>query len=307
MKKLLIVGVAGFVGKHLVEEFSDNGYSVYGCDIYEKPKPLGIVKYFNVDILNKEQIKAVVYEIQPDIIVNLAAISSVGISWSVPQKTILVNVIGVLNILEVVRAAGIRPTILLVGSSEEYGASVDPVDEKSPLDANNPYGISKIAQENFARLYQQRYGMKICCVRAFNHIGIGQSENFAIPSFCKQVAQIEKSGMPGVIRAGNLAVQRDFSSVKDVVRAYRMIVEKGSYGKIYNVGSGKTYSLRELLDYIISLCSQEIVVEIDPGRFRPADISRICCDNTLIKRELGWMQKFDIYDTLREMFEEYLK
>lgn len=155
---------------------------------HELPKK---VEYHSFSILDSEKLKDLFNQIQPDIVINLAAVSSVGKSWEIPQETVLTYVIGALNVLEAARALEKNPAILLIGSSEEYAPTQDLIHEGSPLNANNPYGISKVMQENFARLYRQRYEMKVFCVRTFNHTGVGQTDTFVLPSFCKQVAEIE--------------------------------------------------------------------------------------------------------------------
>ena len=198
--KVLIFGASGFVGPYLAREFEGHGYEVVGTDI----KEAGGMPFKFADILDAGSVERVVREESPDMIVNLAAISSVGQSWNMPQTTVSVNVIGALNVLEAARRLEKTPKILFVGSSEEYEASDEPISEKNPLNANNPYGISKAAQERFAEVYRERFGMKVYCVRPFNHTGPGQSDSFVLPSFCKQVAEIEKSGKPGVIKVGNL-------------------------------------------------------------------------------------------------------
>ena len=258
------------------------------------------------DLLNAGSVETVIRDIEPDAIINLAAISSVGQSWGMPQTTMQVNVIGALNILEAARKQQTKPKIMFIGSSEEYIVSDKPMSENTPLDSNNPYGISKITQERFAALYREQYGLKVYCVRPFNHTGVGQRDSFVLPSFCKQVAEIEKSGRPGVIKVGNLAVRRDFSHVKDIVRAYRMILECKDDTQIYNVGSGKAYGLDELLEYITNLSNQKITVEIDPALVRPVDTPVICCDYSKVKRELGWEPKLTVFNALQELYKSYL-
>ena len=255
--------------------------------------------------MDSEAVEKLVNKIGPDIIVNLAAISSVGASWNIPQFTIQVNVVGALNIMEAARKSVKKPKILFVGSSEEYVISDFPMNEDRQLNASNPYGISKVTQEQFAKLYKEQYGLKIFCVRPFNHTGVGQRDSFVLPSFCKQVAEIEKSGNSGKIKVGNLTVKRDFRHVKDIVRAYRMIVESENCDLIYNVGSGTAYSLEDMLQYIIKMSSQKIEVEIDQSRFRPTDQPVICCDYNLIKKELGWEPQYTVFDALKEMLEYY--
>jgi len=305
MSKVLIFGVGGFVGGYLADELAHHGYEVVGSDINE-PKFIDKFSCFKTgNLLDKECVQKIVDEIKPDAIINLAAISSVGQSWNMPDVTMQVNVIGAINLMEAARRLDKLPKLMFIGSSEEYQISDVPIDEKTPLNANNPYGISKITQEQFVELYRERYGMKIYYVRPFNHTGIGQRDSFVLPSFCKQAAEIDMSGEPGVIHVGNLAAERDFSDVRDIVRAYRMILESSDCKKIYNVGSGEAYKLEELLKYIVSLSNQKIDIQVDEDRFRPIDTPVICCNHELITEELGWRPEYKIFDTLREMFNYY--
>ena len=306
MSKVLIFGAGGFVGSYLCKEFLNNGYKVIGTDKGEGTALPPEVDFYKADLMQADEVENLISKVQPDIIVNLAAISSVGVSWNMPQTTVLINVVGALNIMEAARKSEQKPKILFVGSSEEYVISEKALDEHTQLNANNPYGISKITQEQFAKLYREQYGLEIYCVRPFNHTGVGQRDSFVLPSFCKQVAEIEKSGKPGKIKVGNLKVKRDFSHVKDVVRAYRMIVENDKCDQIYNVGSGKSYSLEDMLTYIIGLSNQNIEIEVEQSRIRPTDQPVICCDRSLIKKELGWEPQYDVFDALKEIYESFL-
>lgn len=307
MSRVLIFGAGGFVGSYLCKEFLNNGYKVSGTDKGEGSALPSEVDFYRTDLMQANEVEKLIGQIQPDIIVNLAAISSVGASWNMPQTTMAINVIGALNIMEAARKSEKKPRILFVGSSEEYMISENPLDENTQLNANNPYGISKVTQEQFAKLYREQYGLKIYCVRPFNHTGIGQRDSFVLPSFCKQVAEIDKSGKDGKIQVGNLKVKRDFSHVKDVVRAYRMIVESDNCNQIYNVGSGDAYSLEDMLTYIIGLSNQHIEIEVDQNRIRPTDQLVICCDRSLIGKELGWEPQYNVYDALKEMYEYYAR
>ena len=307
MSRVLIFGAGGFVGSYLCKEFLNNGYKVSGTDKGEESALPSEVDFYRTDLMQANEVEKLIGQIQPDIIVNLAAISSVGASWNMPQTTMAINVIGALNIMEAARKSEQKPRILFVGSSEEYVISENPLDENTQLNANNPYGISKVTQEQFAKLYREQYGLKIYCVRPFNHTGIGQRDSFVLPSFCKQVAEIDKSGKDGKIQVGNLKVKRDFSHVKDVVRAYRMIVESDNCNQIYNVGSGNAYSLEDMLTYIIGLSNQHIEIEVDQNRIRPTDQPVICCDRSLIGKELGWEPQYNVYDALKEMYEYYAR
>lgn len=306
MKKVLIFGVGGFVGPYLAQEFLNEDYVVYGSDIVKGDRLQDEVTFYQADLLNANAVSNIILQLKPDMIINLAAVSSVGLSWKIPQQTIEVNIVGTLNILEASKELKPMPKILLIGSSEEYDISDKPINELTILRANNPYGISKVAQERFANIYKVQYGMQIYHVRPFNHTGVGQKDTFVLPSFCKQAAEIEKSGKPGVIKVGNLMARRDFGHVKDLMHAYRLIVESPYCDTVYNVGTGKAHSLREMLNYIISLCSQPIKVEVDPARVRPIDNPVICCDYTKIKNELGWEPQYRVFDALKEMFEYYM-
>lgn len=306
MQKVLIFGISGFVGPYLAKEFMEHGYTVVGSDKVNSAHLPREVKFLEADLLDADAVCQVMRQEGPDMVVNLAAISSVGASWNIPQTTMSVNVIGALNIMEAARKSEKKPKLLFVGSSEEYVISDYPMNEDRPLNASNPYGISKVTQEQFAKMYCKHYGLKIYSVRPFNHTGVGQRDSFVLPSFCKQVAEIEKSGKPGVIKVGNLSVERDFSHVKDIVRAYRMIIESDNNELIYNVGSGQAYSLKNILDYIVGLSNQDIKIESDPERFRPSDQPMICCDYTLIKKKLGWEPKYTVFEALNELYEYYL-
>lgn len=305
-EKVLIFGISGFVGHYLAEEFINENYIVYGSDVYNCDNLQKDIIFTKLDLLNYREVYQLILEVSPALIVNLAGISSVGMSWEMPQTTMLVNVVGALNILEAVRKLSNISQVMFIGSSEEFGASDEPLMEESPLYANNPYGISKVTQEQLALLYRERYNMKIYFVRSFNQTGVGQKDTFVLPYFCKQVAEIEKSGMAGIIRVGNLTAKRDFSHVRDIVRAYRMIFERGDCSKIYNVGSGIAYRLSDLLEFVITLSNQKISVEVDKNRFRPIDTPIVCCNSSLIEKELGWKPRYTVFDALNELYISYL-
>lgn len=304
--KALIFGIGGFVGRYLSEELKSHGYEVAGSDIMDECNLSG-VEYTKGDLLDPEFVDGLVDSTKPDAIINLAAISSVGASWKIPQTTIQVNVVGALNILEAAGKHARNAKILFIGSSEEYCAKSGIINENDPISANNPYGISKVAQEQFVECYRSRFGLKIHYVRPFNHTGVGQRDSFVLPSFCKQAAVLELTGEPGEIHVGNLSAKRDFSDVRDVARAYRMILESDDDRVIFNVGSGEAHGLDEMLEYIVSLCSVDVKIVVDEDRYRPVDTPVVQCDNSLIKEKLGWTPEYSIFDTLKEMYEYYLK
>ena len=306
-KRVLIFGVNGFVGAHLARELASRGYEVCGSDLKEGCALPEVGRYASCDLADSEGVAKVVADAKPDYIVNLAAISSVGQSWRMPALAMRVNVEGALNVMEAARALETMPRVLLVGSSEEYAPKDGPLNEGDPTVSNNPYGISKATQERFAALYAERYGLEVCLTRSFNHTGPGQNPNFVLPSWCKQAAAIERSGKPGRMTVGNLKAARDFSDVRDVVRAYRLILEGGRAGDAYNVGSGRTLPLGELFQIVTGFCSQDIEVGIDPELIRPTDTPCICCDASKVRDELGWVPERNIEETLREIYEGFLE
>ena len=291
--KVVIVGASGFVGGYLARELEFAGHTVVKADLPE------------LDLLNAAQVDALIAGHNPDAVVNLAAISSVGASWKKPDLTISVNVNGTLNLLEAVRKHAPQAKTLLIGSAEEYAISKGEsrLKETDPLEASNPYGISKIAQENFAQLYRKKYGMKIVCTRSFNHTGVGQTTTFALPSFVKQVAEIDKSGKPGKIFVGNLSAWRDFSDVEDVVHVYRMLLENENEFDIYNVGSGIANKIEDLLkDVILKFTPVNIEIVVDPEKVRPVETPYLCADNSRMKK---YWNGTDIRTTLKKMFDHY--
>ncbi len=307
MKKVLIFGVGGFVGDYLSRAFIDKNYEVYGTDIVKGELLSEKVIFSTSDITNKNEVSELIEKVMPDYIINLAAISSVGLSWKIPQKTLEINTFGTLNIIEAAREKCPGAKLLLIGSSEEYLPSDKPISEEYEINSNNPYGMSKMMQENLAQMYVENYGMNIVCVRSFNHTGVGQKESFVLPSFCKQAAEINKTGKDGTIYVGNLSAERDFSDVRDIVRAYVMLVESNITNGIYNVGSGDSHTIQEMLDYICSLADVKINVQTDPERYRPVDTPYICCDHSKITKELGWRPEYTVFDAIKKMYDHFLK
>ncbi len=291
--KVVIVGASGFVGGYLARELVSAGHSVIKADLPE------------LDLLNAAQVDVLIASHKPDAVVNLAAISSVGASWKKPSDTISVNVNGTLNLLEAVRKHAPQAKTLLIGSAEEYAVPEEEtkLKETDPLEASNPYGISKIAQENFAQLYRKKYGMNIVCTRSFNHTGVGQTTTFALPSFVKQVAAIDRSGKPGKIFVGNLSAWRDFSDVEDVVHVYRMLLENKNEFDTYNVGSGIANKIEDLLkDVILKFTPVNIEIVVDPEKVRPVETPYLCADNSRVKK---YWNGTDIRTTLKKMFDHY--
>lgn len=307
-KKALIIGGAGFVGGYLARHLRDDlGYETIITKLRSETINAEGFEIRDLDILDRANTENVLSDIKADVIFHLAAQSSVAVSWKNPQLTVNVNVTGCLNILESVRSMeGYSPKILLIGSGEEYGLlpkGTSLVSEETPINPGNPYAVSKAAQNMFGALYSKVYGMRIVMVRAFNHIGAGQLPQFVTADFCRQAAEIVCGKRENVIRTGNLSAKRDFTDVRDVVRAYGMLAEKGRDGETYNVGSGKSISIEELMCKIIELSGVSIKREIDPKRLRPSDIPEIRADISKLQRDTGWSPQIELSQTLGEMLE----
>ena len=303
--RLLIFGSNGFVGPYLAKEFHAHGYSVFGADVAEKNANPYCEGYASCNLLEPKTVLSAIKEFQPTHIINLAAISSVALSWKNPELTQQVNVGGTKAIFDACVELGLKPEILLIGSSEEYAPSSTPLNEESPVDATNPYGKSKAEQERLAESYRKEHGLSVHCVRSFNHIGVGQLPKFVIPSWAKQIADIARSGKPGVLKVGNVSVVRDFTDVRDVAVAYRLVLEKGDPKEIYNIGSGSPCPLKEVLSTLLSFAPVQIEVEVDPNLLRPTDNPFIVCDPTKIETQLGWKRQFDRLKSLKAIYDSF--
>ena len=299
--KALITGSEGFVGRYLRTELVSAGYEVTGIDLRAAEGTLA------VDLLDAAATEQALRGIRPDVIFHLAGQADVGRSWKIPQETIRINEIAAVNLLEAVRAACPEAHVVLVGSSDQYGSLKEAgasVSEETPMKPMNPYAISKVAQEQLGRAYAKAYGLKICMTRSFNHGGAGQRTGFMIPDFANGIVKVER-GEADAVSVGNLASKRDFTHVKDIVRAYRLIAEKGRAGEVYNVGSGKTYAAGEVLDRLIAMAKVPVTVRQDPARMRPSDTPVVCCDHRKVTEETGWEAKYGLEDILRETLEYY--
>lgn len=302
----LIIGGAGFVGNYLARHLKEDlKWSVAVTKMaHEKFESTEGVEIYDLDILDKDQIKTVIGKIRPDYIFHLAAQSSVAVSWKNPSLTINVNIIGSVNVLDAIREMGdIRPKILLIGSGEEYGhvkPEESPIIEDNVLRPGNIYAATKACQNMIGKIYSDAYDMDIMMVRAFNHIGPNQAPAFVVADFCKQIAEIEKGEKDPVIYTGNLSAKRDFTDVRDVVRAYGILVQKGEPGETYNVGSGKAVEIQYILDALIAMSKVKIEAKIDPEKLRPVDVKIIEADTTKINEKTGWQPEITLEKTLAE-------
>lgn len=309
--KVLVTGIAGFVGGHMTEFLRSEHPSVEVFGIVKPHGSAGVelpgrVAVIEADLEDSAAVDAALDLVHPDRIVHLAAQSSPQASWDDPAGTLRVNILGLLNLLEAVRRRALSPRILVVGSAEEYGM-VDardlPVDEDTPLRPATPYAVSKVAQGYLALQYALAFRMGIIRTRTFHHTGPGRGEAFAESSFARQIAEIETGRRPPILAVGNLEAVRDFSDVRDVVRAYWRLLESGNAGDVYNVCSGKGIRIRDLLQALIAAAGVDVEVRVDPDRLRPSDIPALVGDPTKLKEATGWTPGVPLERTLGDLLQ----
>lgn len=308
-KKALITGASGFAGRYLVRHLAaKRTYQLFGTYLTHIDSALQSqhtpVEYIKLDLLDSKQTKHVIASVSPDYIFHLAAFSATADSLNNPKETILNNVGAQINLLEAVRAANIpKVKILIVSSADIYGIVKKedlPIDEQTPFAPTNPYAVSKITQDFLALQYYLSYNMHIVRVRPFNHIGAFQSLGFVVTAFAKRIAEIEKGKSQPILRVGNLEAKRDFTHVADMVAAYDLALEKGVPGDVYNLGSGTSYAIKEILEKMLSFSTKEIKVEIDPKMVRVIDTPDKICDTAKFFALTGWKPTTPIEKALQE-------
>jgi GDP-4-dehydro-6-deoxy-D-mannose reductase len=264
------------------------------------------VKLFDCDLRDRNSVYRVLSEVKPDIIHHLAAQSFVRASWDNPEFTIFNNIGAELNIFEVCRQLKLDPIIHIAGSSEEYGKTKDeelPIKEDTPLRPMSPYGVSKVAQDMLAQQYFNSYGTKTVITRAFNHEGPRRGKAFVTTSFASQVAEIIKGQREPKIMVGNLEAKRDYTDISDMVYAYRAALASCKYGEPYNICSGKTHKIQEILDHYLSKTDINIEVISDLKRMRPSDLPVLLGDCTKFKKLTGWEPIVSFHEMLDKIFD----
>lgn len=313
MKKFFLTGAAGFVSKYFVEYLNKENVQceIIGCGKskecnYHFPN----FKYIQLDLRDKQEIFSLLNSFNPDYIVHLASVSSVSQSWEFPVASFVNNTNIFLNLIETVRELKLSSRILSVGSSEEYGnyaPSFMPLKETYELKPNNPYSVARVSQEMLSKLYCESFDIDVVMTRSFNHLGPGQKETFAVPSFIKQLCEIAKKNAQNSIDVGDINIVRDFLDVRDVVDAYYKILENGVKGEVYNVCSGEGVKLSSIINHIAEKLNVNPTVNINQEKIRPSDNYVIIGDNTKLCETLGWTKKYTLNRTLDDMIEHQRK
>jgi GDP-4-dehydro-6-deoxy-D-mannose reductase len=305
--RALITGIGGFVGRHLLAHLQEQGDEVSGlgrlADLAHLPSSVTVA---SADLSDRPAVERFVRETQPEAVYHLAAQSSPTESLSDPWATIGNNLLAQITLFEALLCAGLRPRVLVVGSSDEYGP-VDPHDvptnENVPLRPATPYAVSKVGQDMMGFQYFAQHGLPVVRVRPFNHTGPGHDARFVIPSFARQLAEIEAGLREPVLHVGNLNVQRDFTDARDMVRAYRLALTVGVPGDVYNLGRGRSIRIAESVEELVSLCRVAVEIRVDPALLRPADVPRQEADTRKFTAITGWEPRISWHTTLADTLE----
>jgi len=311
--RALITGITGFAGGHLAQVLCERGDEVFGVDIRPADGLAHLgpeITSYTADLSDPALVAKLINDIQPAAIYHLAGQPFVPTSWEDPWGTIENNIRPQLNILQAMIQQKLDARLLIVASNQVYGkVSSDqlPVDENTPFRPENPYGVSKVAQDMLALQYHVSHHVDVLRVRAFNHIGPRQNPHFVSSSFAKQIAEIEAGLAEPVMQVGNLEAERDFTDVVDVMRAYALLVDHGVPGEDYNVGTGKAYSIQYLLDILLGYSKADIKIEQDSTRMRPSDVPVLYADNSKLVAATGWEPLFTFEESVKRVLDYWRK
>jgi len=312
---VLITGITGFAGSHLAEYILAHHPDVEVHGIVRWRSRMdniahlvrdGKVHLHEADLKDMISLRKTLAEARPDRIFHLAAQSFVPASWRLPAETFMINAVGQVNLFEAVLAEKLEPRIQIAGSSEEYGMvhpDEVPMKETNPLRPLSPYAVSKVAQDLLGYQYWQSYRLHVVRIRGFNHTGPRRGDVFVTSNFARQIARIEKGQVEPVIRVGNLEAKRDFTDVRDTVRAYWLALEKGDPVDVYNIGSGTTISMKDMLGILLSYSPAKVEVRVDPDRLRPSDVQILYADPSKFVAKTGWVPKIPLQTTLKDLLD----
>ena len=308
--RVLITGITGFVGSYMAEHALACGAEVYGSSRWRSntaniDRLRGKITLIECDLRDLSSVRALAETSNPDYVIHLAAQSFVGASWQAPAETLSTNIISQVNLLEAIRGLKMTPRFLAIGSSEEYGLvhpDEIPIKETNPLRPLSPYAVSKVAQDMMGYQYFKSYGLPIVRTRAFNHEGPRRGDVFVTSSFAKQVAEIEAGDRNPVIFVGDLKPRRDFSDVRDIVRGYWLLLQRGEPGEVYNLCSGRSWSIQQVLDFLVDQSRVKgIRVTVDAARLRPSDVMVLEGDATKMRKITGWEPEIPLERTLKDL------
>lgn len=306
--RALITGINGFVAGHLAEHLLEDGrWEVWGLSRSEGvnlPSLRGRVQVVQADLADPEATMKAIVTVQPQVIYHLAGQPFVPESFRDPAATLATNTLGALHIFLTLIEYRMGTRVLVVGTNEEYGKISEadlPINEDCPLRPTSPYGVSKAAQSLLAQQYHLSHGLDVVRVRPFTHIGPRQNERFVTAAFARQIARIERGLQPPIVQVGNLSARRDFTDVRDMVRAYALAMEHGASGAVYNVGSGTAVMIRDLLDLLLSESEARVEVRLNPELMRPIDIPLVTCDASRLRERTGWTPRISIRETMRDI------
>ena len=308
--RLLITGITGFVGSHMAEYALGKGAEIFGSSRWRSRTEnvdhlRSQIELIECDLRDLASVRGLLDVAQPTHVIHLAAQSFVGASWKTPAETLTNNIISQANLLESIRRFPIPPRVLVTGSSEEYGLvhpDEVPIRETNPLRPLSPYAVSKVAQDMMGYQYFKSYGLPIIRTRAFNHEGPRRGEVFVTSSFAKQVAEIEAGLHEPVVFVGDLKPRRDYSDVRDIVRGYWQLLERGEPGEVYNLCSGRSWAIQQVLDFLLEQSRVKgIAVETDPARLRPSDVMVLEGDASKIRKATGWEVEIPFERTLKDL------
>lgn len=285
---VLITGAAGFAGGHLLERLSGRHELIAWARSVPPPELASLARWQQVDLLDRERVRALVRDVRPSVVYHLAGVSQVADSFVDASKPLSVNILGTHYLFDALRRAGVAGRVVLTSSATVYGSADTPLTEESPLAPASPYGLSKLAQEQLALRAVSEDGLAVVVARAFNHTGPRQTPSFMAPTVARQIAMIERGLLEPIIRIGNTAPRRDISDVRDVVRAYEALMQTGLPGEIYNVASGEGRTVGEILAALTSRSRVPVRTEVDPARLRAADAPILVGDSTRLRQTTGW-------------------
>lgn len=298
---VLVTGATGFAGGHLVEHLAGTSRVVGWGRSAPREELAGAAEWQTVDLLNREQVLSSIAALRPASVYHLAGATQVAESWQDTARPLQGNALATAHLLDAIRRENVTCRILLAGSSAVYAPSDAPVREDAPLAPASPYALSKLAQEQLALRACRDDRLDIVIVRPFNHTGPRQTPSFVAPAMARQVALIERGLVEPVIRVGNLDARRDLSDVRDVVRAYSALMERGRAGDVYNVGSGVGHSIRSLLEALVSRSEVPVRIETDPARLRPRETPYPVADTTRLRTETGWQPRWTFEGMLDDL------